>query len=57
VLTTAATALCSRMRARTCRHIAVPMPRPACRHEGIAESPYYAWSKEFLEAGGFSDLA
>src|ERR1700690_2103770 len=22
-----------------------------CRHEGIAESLYYAWSKEFLEAG------
>ena len=22
-----------------------------CRREGIAESPYYAWSKEFLEAG------
>src|SRR3974377_1565602 len=22
-----------------------------CRHEGIAESLYYSWSKEFLEAG------
>ena len=22
-----------------------------CRREGIAESPYYSWSKEFLEAG------
>lgn len=22
-----------------------------CRREGIAESQYYAWSKEFLEAG------
>ena len=22
-----------------------------CRHEGIAESLYYNWSKEFLEAG------
>ena len=22
-----------------------------CRREGIAESLYYAWSKEFLEAG------
>jgi transposase len=22
-----------------------------CRHEGIAESLYHAWSKEFLEAG------
>jgi len=22
-----------------------------CRHEGIAESLYYKWSKEFLEAG------
>jgi transposase len=22
-----------------------------CRHEGIAESMYYSWSKEFLEAG------
>jgi hypothetical protein len=22
-----------------------------CRREGIAESPYYTWSKEFLEAG------
>ncbi|GGJ28247.1 hypothetical protein GCM10011320_39470 [Neoroseomonas lacus] len=22
-----------------------------CRHEAIAESLYYAWSKEFLEAG------
>ena len=22
-----------------------------CRHEGIAEGPYYSWSKEFLEAG------
>ena len=22
-----------------------------CRREGIAESMYYAWSKEFLEAG------
>ncbi len=22
-----------------------------CRHEGIATSPYYSWSKEFLEAG------
>jgi len=22
-----------------------------CRYEGIAESLYYAWSKEFLEAG------
>ena len=22
-----------------------------CRHESIAESLYYAWSKEFLEAG------
>jgi transposase len=22
-----------------------------CRHEGIAESLYYVWSKEFLEAG------
>jgi transposase len=22
-----------------------------CRHEGIAESVYYSWSKEFLEAG------
>ena len=22
-----------------------------CRHEGIAESMYYTWSKEFLEAG------
>ena len=21
-----------------------------CRHEGIAESLYYSWSKEFLEA-------
>jgi transposase len=24
---------------------------PSCRGEGIAESLYYAWSKEFLEAG------
>src|SRR5271168_4310238 len=23
----------------------------ACRREGIAESRYYSWSKEFLEAG------
>ena len=23
----------------------------ACRREGIAESLYYSWSKEFLEAG------
>lgn len=23
-----------------------------CRREGIAESLYYSWSKEFLEAGG-----
>ena len=22
-----------------------------CRHEGIAESLYYSWSREFLEAG------
>ncbi len=22
-----------------------------CRHEGIAQSLYYNWSKEFLEAG------
>ncbi len=22
-----------------------------CRHEGIAQSLYYSWSKEFLEAG------
>ena len=22
-----------------------------CRHEGIAQSIYYKWSKEFLEAG------
>jgi transposase-like protein len=22
-----------------------------CRREGIAESMYYSWSKEFLEAG------
>ena len=22
-----------------------------CRHEGISESLYYSWSKEFLEAG------
>lgn len=22
-----------------------------CRHEGIAQSQYYSWSKEFLEAG------
>ena len=22
-----------------------------CRHEGVAESLYYKWSKEFLEAG------
>jgi len=22
-----------------------------CRHEGIAESLYYSWSKKFLEAG------
>lgn len=22
-----------------------------CRREGIAEGPYYSWSKEFLEAG------
>ena len=22
-----------------------------CRQEGIAKSPYYSWSKEFLEAG------
>lgn len=22
-----------------------------CRREGIAESPYYNWSKEFMEAG------
>jgi transposase len=22
-----------------------------CRREGIAESPYYSWSKELLEAG------
>jgi transposase len=22
-----------------------------CRHEGIAESLYYSWSKEYLEAG------
>jgi transposase len=22
-----------------------------CRREGIAESLYYSWSKEFLEAG------
>ena len=22
-----------------------------CRREGIASSPYYSWSKEFLEAG------
>ncbi|MEL6667195.1 MAG: transposase, partial [Pseudomonadota bacterium] len=22
-----------------------------CRREGIAPSPYYRWSKEFLEAG------
>ncbi len=22
-----------------------------CRREGLAESMYYAWSKEFLEAG------
>jgi transposase len=25
--------------------------RSLCRREGIAESLYYAWSKEFLEAG------
>ena len=24
-----------------------------CRRAGIAESLYYAWSKEFLEAGSF----
>jgi transposase len=24
---------------------------PLCRREGIAESLYYNWSKEFLEAG------
>jgi transposase len=22
-----------------------------CRHEGIAQSQYYSWSKEFMEAG------
>ena len=22
-----------------------------CRHQGIAQSLYYSWSKEFLEAG------
>jgi hypothetical protein len=22
-----------------------------CRREGMAQSPYYTWSKEFLEAG------
>jgi transposase len=25
-----------------------------CRREGIAESLYYSWSKEFLEAGRFA---
>ena len=28
-----------------------------CRREGIAESLYYSWSKEFLEAGKFLDAA
>ena len=23
-----------------------------CRQEGIAQSQYYSWSKEFIEAGG-----
>lgn len=26
-------------------------PSELCRREGIAESLYYSWSKEFLEAG------
>ena len=26
-----------------------------CRREGIAESLYYSWSKEFLEAGSHQD--
>jgi transposase len=26
-------------------------PAELCRREGIAESLYYTWSKEFLEAG------
>ena len=25
-----------------------------CRREGIAESLYYSWSKEFLEAGQYA---
>ena len=28
-----------------------------CRREGIAESLYYSWSKEFLEAGKCSKCA
>jgi Transposase len=28
-----------------------------CRREGIAESLYYSWSKEFLEAGIYAWLA
>jgi transposase len=28
-----------------------------CRREGISESLYYSWSKEFLEAGKLSDVS